>query len=704
MEAKKAHRQSRAPWLNPAASNKPNFSNLHDHPPLPKLALPKHLKALNSNANNPYNTASSSKPNRSHARSFSIASVKDAPVIPQPTPRDSSLHASTASSTSSASPAQDISAQYDSLKAQKDSITASIAHNVNQNQKNILSLTNGLNTTLVELASLRSTSRELFTVIDTFTESARAHSAESTNNSSNAPRNRSSVIAVEKMWSSHMQSLFKHVDGALKLVPLVPGRHVLAESGRWLEINAGTWKPMHPAHIFVLNDMLLLATKKPGADRAHRSKLQATHCFRLDKVRVTQLHPPSADSSTYYISVVAEGLSFAYSTDRMDHLYKVIDAYKRGVSQLLHQNRIDASQAQFSSLADETRDGKRQLRDTVRSSLNSNHGSPILNEFGNKRLLGEVSQRYGHQRNRLGDGMLHDISARVHSRKRSHDFSPPNSSGNNTSGSLFAKLKTMEDKLDDVDIVLAHNDVAQSVALLTQIEQKLKALDVTGGAGTNKNSNNSDDAADEAKLLIDVIRLKISNRQRLVQDHLRFEMHHRIDTLTPEAVAETFACFAAFGELPQGVSAYLALASLLLQAQVGRLMVGAHGSTQLNVVAYLSALLVVYVAHLKRTVKVYLHLIKAISANGDAVLTDSSGLIRWCVNEAHRLVTQVYKHSSGTFITAHGVSHDTGRARLTVKDPVLFHQFRSVLTAQLDELKKVGVNVDYMFHDILALL
>ncbi|KAG7751661.1 hypothetical protein KL911_004535 [Ogataea haglerorum] len=69
--------------------------------------------------------------------------------------------------------------------------------------------------------------------------------------------NRRSVLLLEKKWASNLNSLFKEVEGAQKLVSAIPGRHVVAESRRWGELNAITCKPIRPAHLIILNDHLL---------------------------------------------------------------------------------------------------------------------------------------------------------------------------------------------------------------------------------------------------------------------------------------------------------------------------------------------------------------------------------------------------------------------------------------------------------------
>src|SRR6202012_2433874 len=74
--------------------------------------------------------------------------------------------------------------------------------------------------------------------------------------------NRSSVANLEALWNSHLQTLWKRVEGSQKYLPAIPGRHVLYESGRWVELNSATWKPRRKVHLILLNDHLLIAAEK----------------------------------------------------------------------------------------------------------------------------------------------------------------------------------------------------------------------------------------------------------------------------------------------------------------------------------------------------------------------------------------------------------------------------------------------------------
>ena len=82
------------------------------------------------------------------------------------------------------------------------------------------------------------------------------------------------------MWNIQLQTLWKNIEKSQKFLPAIPGRHVIMENGSWVELDSATWKPKRPIHLVLLNDHLLIASKK-------RKRMQIQ--MFLNKV----LRPPS---------------------------------------------------------------------------------------------------------------------------------------------------------------------------------------------------------------------------------------------------------------------------------------------------------------------------------------------------------------------------------------------------------------------------
>ena len=115
---------------------------------------------------------------------------------------------------------------------------------------------------------------------------------------------RSSVADRTALWSSQMQTLYKNVEGSQKFLPNTPGRHVVQNAGPWVELDNATYRSRRAMQIFLLNDHLLVASRKkrktdgPGAadSRAPITKLVADRCWHLLDVEVVDMAGPS-DSS-----------------------------------------------------------------------------------------------------------------------------------------------------------------------------------------------------------------------------------------------------------------------------------------------------------------------------------------------------------------------------------------------------------------------
>lgn len=73
---------------------------------------------------------------------------------------------------------------------------------------------------------------------------------------------RSSVLMLEDMWQRDLKELFRHVDGAQRYLPIVPGRHIVAQRDGFYFLNNATWKSLYSVHIFVLSDHVLIGARK----------------------------------------------------------------------------------------------------------------------------------------------------------------------------------------------------------------------------------------------------------------------------------------------------------------------------------------------------------------------------------------------------------------------------------------------------------
>ncbi|KAF4472077.1 Exocyst complex component EXO84 [Fusarium albosuccineum] len=115
---------------------------------------------------------------------------------------------------------------------------------------------------------------------------------------------RSSVADRSALWSSQMQALFKGVEGSQKFLPNAVGRHVVQNAGPWIELDNATYKSRRAMQIFLLNDHLLIASRKkrkadaPNADaRGPMMKMVADRCWPLLDVEVVDMSSTGESSS-----------------------------------------------------------------------------------------------------------------------------------------------------------------------------------------------------------------------------------------------------------------------------------------------------------------------------------------------------------------------------------------------------------------------
>lgn len=612
---------------------------------------------------------------------------------------------------------------YKSLLTQKASLDEDIKSRINTNQKNILQLTDDLRLTQEELFSLRVLTKELYQILADFAEAAErrialekegprmsdshvfnGHSHPNGQQAPNKRKDRLSVLLLQKMWATELQSLFKHVDGAQKFVQAIPGRHVLAESGRWHEINVGTWKASRLIHLFLLNDLVMIATRKLSQEGSSK-RLQAIYCWPLQNVEIAEIEAPSQVSSkegsrVHVINLRAPSFSYVYQTDRYDHFSRVMNAYQKGKAELAQKNRIIeeeqrtprasgefALNSSTTSLHEENAE-LRHLRESLRSSgIHGHSRSGSTEDVGfNRRSSGQRQSN---------DVILQDISARVHSRNRSHDYNKEG--GIKKPGSdrlphrLFIELKNAEDKLDEVDVDLAHKNYAQATQLMMVIDQKVANI-VMRIAGIQ--AKEQDGSLEELRILVDVVKLKLSNRRYQVQQNLQFDLQHNILTYDTDTISEILSYYHQFGMQGEGINAILEALSSHLSKTVGKLVSSAHGSTKVDIINYIANLTIVYTLIIRRALQIYSDCIEGLLHNSKLGSIDSSGFITWCVSEVTQLVDIIKKHAEETLL----IKEDKV---WYVKDEKHYKELVAIIRPQLNSLKREGLNVDYLFDNII---
>ncbi|KLU81992.1 exocyst complex component EXO84 [Magnaporthiopsis poae ATCC 64411] len=169
---------------------------------------------------------------------------------------------------------------------------------------------------------------------------------------------RSSVADRTALWNSQMQALYKHVEGSQKFLPNSSGRHVVQNAGHWIELDSATYKSRRAMQIFLLNDHLLIASRKKkraeGSEfREPQVKLVADRCWPLLDIEVVDMAGSGEASSgrtKLADAIMVRGVgqeTVIYRTEKADdsekgslmlNMRKAVEELRRGL-----QSEMDAN-------------------------------------------------------------------------------------------------------------------------------------------------------------------------------------------------------------------------------------------------------------------------------------------------------------------------------------------------------------------------
>ncbi|GAO16776.1 hypothetical protein UVI_02057770 [Ustilaginoidea virens] len=266
-------------------------------PPVPALAQYDSINSIN-NSNNSNNNQQRPPPSRSGAAPvIDIKALRDPNLVP-----DQYVSAVLGDATEG-----QIREFETSLRKLKARAALDLQQNLMQNRSQFIKISKEAEKLKGEMRALRNLMAEL----KTNTTALRAASmkndepatipGESPGGLSKRDR-RSSVADRSALWSSQMQALYKNVEGSQKFLPNAVGRHVVQNAGPWVELDNATYKSRRAMQIFLLNDHLLIASRKkrkvdaPTDGRGPVIKLVADRCWSLLDIEVVDM-PGTAESS-----------------------------------------------------------------------------------------------------------------------------------------------------------------------------------------------------------------------------------------------------------------------------------------------------------------------------------------------------------------------------------------------------------------------
>ncbi|RDL39861.1 uncharacterized protein BP5553_04201 [Venustampulla echinocandica] len=231
---------------------------------------------------------------------------------------------------------QDIEEYQQALKKMRNRTSIDLQQNVYQNRTQFIKISKEAERLKGEMRALKNLMSELKSNTTALRAASSQGSAETEFDagfpSTLSKRDkRSSVADRTAMWNSQLQALWKAVEGSQKFLPALPGRHVVQNAGDWIELDSATWKARRSMHIFLLNDHLLVASRKKRKiegnnvdPRQASSKLVADRCWPILDIEMVDLAGTTESSNSR--NKVADAItirgvgqeSFTYRTEKPD--------------------------------------------------------------------------------------------------------------------------------------------------------------------------------------------------------------------------------------------------------------------------------------------------------------------------------------------------------------------------------------------------
>ena len=259
---------------------------------------------------------------------------------------------------------QDLRDYQSTLRKLKNRASSDLQQNVYQNRTQFIKISKEAEKLKGEMRTLRGLMSELTSAvgqasINVGAPEPRLAVDEGARSRARKQANRSSVANLEAMWNAQLHTLWKNVEGSQKFLPAIPGRHVVTEQSYWLELDAATWKARRHAHIFLLNDHLMVATRRKkrvdpnamtngDAKQHNTTRIIADKCWPLqdiDMIDLASMDSTAGDKGgmSNAISIRCGHESFTYRSDKPTSAEKtkLLQDFRRTADELRRALRAD---------------------------------------------------------------------------------------------------------------------------------------------------------------------------------------------------------------------------------------------------------------------------------------------------------------------------------------------------------------------------
>lgn len=184
----------------------------------------------------------------------------------------------------------------------------------------------------------------------------------------NALSKRNSLLSLQQVYRAQLTSLWEGITNSQKFIPYKPGRHLIAEAPDFVELNSATYRPTSNVALFLLDDLLLVASRKKGR-MSTKVKLEAERCFALGEIVVVDLKDSVSSKSGGMDIGGAGGIkdsikikrgkeTFVYKAERAESKRALLNAFRRVAEELANRKKKEsrgALEADQSAAADNRR-------------------------------------------------------------------------------------------------------------------------------------------------------------------------------------------------------------------------------------------------------------------------------------------------------------------------------------------------------------
>ncbi|KAJ2964577.1 hypothetical protein NQZ79_g555 [Umbelopsis isabellina] len=151
-----------------------------------------------------------------------------------------------------------------------------------------------------------------------------------------------STSDMQTIYRVQLSALWQSIEGAQRLVPFIPDRHILREFPNVAELHPKTMQARQAAQFILLNDCILLATRKKRT-MSYKVKLVADRCWPLGEIKVQDVKNNAEVLNT--IKVVHFQEVYFFRCERPEDKNSILIAIQRATDELLDHTKQNEAEA-----------------------------------------------------------------------------------------------------------------------------------------------------------------------------------------------------------------------------------------------------------------------------------------------------------------------------------------------------------------------